>query len=59
MLKGVKKDIMNHIYSFGYPQHRNYMKRLSYEMDTNLTGYNITPKEWPKYCSTVNHCVPF
>lgn len=42
------KDIMRHIYSFGYPEHRNYMKRLSYEMDTNLTGFNITPKDWPK-----------
>ena len=44
------KDIMRLIYSFGYPQHRIYMKQLCYQMDTVLTGYNITPKNWPKDC---------
>jgi len=30
------EDIMRHIYSFGYPEHRIYMKQLCKEINTDL-----------------------
>lgn len=40
------KDIMRLIYSFGYPEHRIYMKKLCYKLDTVLSNLYIT--HWPK-----------
>lgn len=40
------EDIMRHIYSFGYTEHRTYMKELSEKINTVLTG-NMEPIGWP------------
>lgn len=39
------EDIMRHIYSFGYAKHRDYMKELSKEINSVLSG-NIEPIGW-------------
>jgi hypothetical protein len=41
----MNEDIMRHIYSFGYPEHRVYMKQLS--KDIHING-NINPIGWPE-----------
>jgi len=43
------EDIMRYIFSFGYPQHRNYMNQVCKDINTNLKCI----KDWPK--NRVNH----
>lgn len=41
----MNEDIIRHIYSFGYPEHRMYMKQLC--KDIHING-NINPIGWPQ-----------
>jgi hypothetical protein len=43
----MNEDIVRHIYSFGYPEHRLYMKQLCKEINSVLSG-NIYPVGWPE-----------
>lgn len=43
----MNEDIIRHIYSFGYPEHRIYMKQLCKQLNRVLSG-DIHPTGWPE-----------